>query len=82
LRSFGISEVIVNVHHFANMVIDYLKTNKNFGMRIEISREDVLLDTGGGLKKPPGFSSTIPLAVIPAKPTSPSSSTTSTSSAP
>src|SRR5467141_5434643 len=55
LRSFGISEVIVNVHHFANMVIDYLKTKKNFGMRIEISREDVLLDTGGGLKKASWF---------------------------
>jgi mannose-1-phosphate guanylyltransferase len=55
LRCFGISEVIVNVHHFANMVIDYLKTNKNFGMRIEISREDVLLDTGGGLKKAAWF---------------------------
>jgi NDP-sugar pyrophosphorylase family protein len=51
LRAFGISEVIINVHHFADRVIDYLKSNKNFGMRIEISREDVLLDTGGGLKK-------------------------------
>jgi mannose-1-phosphate guanylyltransferase len=52
LSSFGIREVIVNVHHFADMIVDYLKTNKNFGMRIEISREDdVLLDTGGGLKK-------------------------------
>jgi mannose-1-phosphate guanylyltransferase len=52
LNSFGIREVIVNVHHFAEMIVDYLKTNKNFGMRIEISREDdVLLDTGGGLKK-------------------------------
>ena len=51
LRAFGVTEVIVNVHHFADMVIDYLRSNKNFGMRIEISREDVLLDTGGGLKK-------------------------------
>ena len=52
LSSFGIREVIVNVHHFADMIADYLKANKNFGMRIEISREDdVLLDTGGGLKK-------------------------------
>jgi mannose-1-phosphate guanylyltransferase len=51
LRAFGVSEVIINVHHFADMVIDYLKTNKNFGMRIEVSREEVLLDTGGGLKK-------------------------------
>jgi NDP-sugar pyrophosphorylase family protein len=51
LASFGIHEVIVNVHHFAEMVSAYLNNNNNFGMRIEISREDVLLDTGGGLKK-------------------------------
>ena len=51
LRGCGISEVIINVHHFADLVVDYLKANANFGMRIEISREDVLLDTGGGLKK-------------------------------
>jgi mannose-1-phosphate guanylyltransferase len=51
LRTFGIREVIINVHHFADMVVEYLKANDNFGMRIEISREDVLLDTGGGLKK-------------------------------
>src|SRR5258708_2438017 len=51
LRTSGISEVIVNVHHFADMVVAYLKAHDNFGMRIEVSREDVLLDTGGGLKK-------------------------------
>src|SRR5467141_3700925 len=51
LRTFGITEVIINVHHFADLLIDYLKSHKNFGMRIEISREEVLLDTGGGLKK-------------------------------
>jgi NDP-sugar pyrophosphorylase family protein len=51
LRNFGIREVIVNVHHFADMVVAYLKANDNFGMRIEISREEVLLDTGGGLKR-------------------------------
>ena len=51
LRVFGIREVIVNVHHFADMILEYLKTNDNFGMRIEVSREEVLLDTGGGLKK-------------------------------
>jgi mannose-1-phosphate guanylyltransferase len=55
LRSFGVAEVIINVHHFADMVIDYLKSHENFGMRIEISREDVLLDTGGGLKKATWF---------------------------
>jgi NDP-sugar pyrophosphorylase family protein len=51
LRVYGIREVIINVHHFADMILDYLKTNHNFGMRIEVSREEVLLDTGGGLKK-------------------------------
>jgi mannose-1-phosphate guanylyltransferase len=51
LSSFGIREVIINVHHFAEMIVDYLKANDNFGMRIDISREDILLDTGGGLKK-------------------------------
>ena len=55
LRDFGIREVIVNVHHFADMVVDYLKANYNFGMRIEVSREDILLDTGGGLKKAAWF---------------------------
>src|SRR6266581_2760845 len=56
LRAFGVTEVIINVHHFADMVIDYLKSNNNFGMRIEISREDnLLLDTGGGLKKAAWF---------------------------
>jgi mannose-1-phosphate guanylyltransferase len=55
LAACGIHEVIVNVHHFADMVVDYLKKNGSFGMRIEISREDVLLDTGGGLKKAAWF---------------------------
>ncbi len=51
LRAFGIREVIINVHHFADMILEYLKTNDNFQMRIEVSREEVLLDTGGGVKK-------------------------------
>ncbi len=55
LASFGIHDVIVNVHHFADLVIEYLKMNDNFGMRIEISHEDILLDTGGGLKKAAWF---------------------------
>jgi NDP-sugar pyrophosphorylase family protein len=51
LSSYGIRDVIINVHHFSDRIVDYLKAHKNFGMRIEISWEDVLLDTGGGLKK-------------------------------
>jgi NDP-sugar pyrophosphorylase family protein len=55
LRSFGVGEVIVNAHHFAEMIADYLKANDNFGMRIEVSREEELLDTGGGLKQAAHF---------------------------
>jgi NDP-sugar pyrophosphorylase family protein len=51
LRGFGIREVIINVHHRAEMIVEYLKKNANFGMGIEVSREEILLDTGGGLKK-------------------------------
>ena len=51
LRSFGIIDVIVNTHHFAGMVQEYLERNKNFGMNVAISHEEILLDTGGGLKK-------------------------------
>ena len=55
LRDFGISDVIINVHHYADMVIDRVKAAGNFGMHVEFSREDVLLDTGGGLKKASWF---------------------------
>jgi NDP-sugar pyrophosphorylase family protein len=55
LRRFGISEVMINAHHLAEKIVDYLRTRQNFGMRIEISREEVLLDTGGGLKRAAPF---------------------------
>ena len=55
LRRFGITDVIVNVHHFADQLEDYLRSHNSFGMHIEISREDELLDTGGGLLKAAPF---------------------------
>jgi len=55
LASFGVRDVIINVHHFADLVIQYLKANNNFGLQIEFSREELLLDTGGGLKKASWF---------------------------
>lgn len=55
LREFGIGEVMVNAHHFAEQIVDYLGAHRNFGMRIEISREETLLDTGGGLKRAAQF---------------------------
>ena len=56
LKSFGVTEIIVNVHHHAEKVAAFLKSKNNFGIRIELSREDgLLLDTGGGLKKAAWF---------------------------
>ncbi|HUB51729.1 MAG TPA: nucleotidyltransferase family protein [Terracidiphilus sp.] len=50
LREAGVTDVIVNAHHFAEQIDEYLKGREDPGMRIEISREAELLDTGGGLK--------------------------------
>lgn len=55
LRDAGVHDVVINAHHFADALIAYLETHGNFGMQIEVSREDVLLDTGGGLKKAAWF---------------------------
>lgn len=50
LRAAGVTEIVVNVHHFAASVRQFLREKNHFGMRIEIAQEDILLDTGGGLK--------------------------------
>ncbi|UCH15597.1 MAG: nucleotidyltransferase family protein [Bacteroidales bacterium] len=56
LKHFGVDEIIINVHHFAEQIIDWLRDKKNFNIRIELSDEtDKLLDTGGGLKKASWF---------------------------
>jgi NDP-sugar pyrophosphorylase family protein len=55
LRKYAVQDVIINAHHFADMLCAYLDANQNFGMNIEISREDILLDTGGGLKQASHF---------------------------
>lgn len=52
LISEGVDEIVINVHHFAQQIIDFLKAKNNFGIKIWISDEtDELLDTGGGIKK-------------------------------
>ncbi len=56
LKDTGFTDVTVNVHHFGQMIIDYLAANNNFGLNIHISDErDLLLDTGGGLLKARDF---------------------------
>jgi NDP-sugar pyrophosphorylase family protein len=52
LKSYGITRVIINVHHFAGQIIEFLRGHGDFGIEIAISDEsDQLLDTGGGLRK-------------------------------
>lgn len=56
LKDHGIVDVIINVHHFAGKIIDYLSVNNNFGMNIALSDEtEQLLDTGGGVRKASWF---------------------------
>jgi Nucleoside-diphosphate-sugar pyrophosphorylase involved in lipopolysaccharide biosynthesis/translation initiation factor 2B, gamma/epsilon subunits (eIF-2Bgamma/eIF-2Bepsilon) len=56
LLHHGFNDIIINVHHHPDMIINFLEKNKNFGANISISDErDILLDTGGGLKKAAPF---------------------------
>ena len=54
LRAAGVTEVIVNTHHYAELMGQFL-SSRNFGLRVEISPEPILLDTGGGLKNAAWF---------------------------
>ena len=52
LKAAGYERIVVNVHHFAQQIVDYLAANDNFGLDIRISDETAgLLETGGGIKK-------------------------------
>ncbi len=52
LKHAGFDRIVVNVHHFPDMIIDFLKSRDNYGIEIEVSDErDGLLDTGGALVK-------------------------------
>ena len=52
LKDSGFTEIVINIHHFGEQIIDFLKTNNDFGLTIHISDErDRLLDTGGGIRK-------------------------------
>ncbi len=57
LRDAGITDIVINVHHFPDQIIDAVRANNGWGCDIAISDErDALLDTGGGLKKALSFS--------------------------
>lgn len=56
LKRFGFKDLIINVHHFPDMIVDYLAEHDNFGVNITISDErEALLETGGGLQKAAWF---------------------------
>jgi len=56
LTAAGFNEIIINIHHFSQQIIDFVKINRSFGIRIEFSDEqEELLDTGGGIKKAAWF---------------------------
>lgn len=56
LKSAGFNQIMVNVHHFPDQIKNFLKTNRNFGIKIAVSDEkEMLLDTGGGLRKAQDF---------------------------
>lgn len=57
LKQSGFNELVINIHHFGEQIIDFLEANQKFGLTIHISDErEQLLDTGGGIKKPHHFS--------------------------
>jgi len=52
LKAAGYERIVVNVHHFAQQIVDYLQNHQNFGLDIRISDETGgLLETGGGIRK-------------------------------
>ncbi len=52
LKACGFTDLIINIHHFGEQILDFLRANNNFGVDINISDErDYLLDTGGAIKK-------------------------------
>jgi len=56
LASFEINTIIINIHHFADQIISFIKKNKGFGSNISFSDErDEVLETGGGIKKAAWF---------------------------
>ncbi len=55
LMQAGVDQIIINVHHLADMIVDYVRAQNSFGIHIEFSPEPAILGTGGGLQKASWF---------------------------
>lgn len=65
LQRYGIHDVVINVHHFAHQIVEALTVNKGWGSRFTISDEtDIVLETGGGLKKARPFLEGAPFVLM------------------
>ena len=64
LRRYGITEVIINLHHLGDLIEKELGDGSRFGMRLAYSRESVILGTGGGIKQAEGFFGGAPFMVL------------------
>jgi len=52
IKAAGFTDIVINIHHFGEQIIDFLSSKNNFGLKVDISDErDYLLDTGGGIKQ-------------------------------
>jgi len=64
LRAGGVTEVVINLHHLGQRIVDCLGEGARFGLRIRYSWEDPILDTGGGIKRAESLLSGEPFVVV------------------
>ncbi len=64
LKAYGVRDIVVNVHHHHQQIIDYLDRGRPFGVSIELRFEPEILGTGGGIKNTEDFWDDEPFIVI------------------
>lgn len=69
IKAAGITDIVVNVHHFPDQIIHFLQENNYFGCHIAVSDErEMLLETGGGLRKAKSLLTSSPNSLIASSP--------------
>jgi NDP-sugar pyrophosphorylase family protein len=64
LKKYGIKDIIINLHHLGEKIENTLGDGSRWGIRISYSREEIILGTGGGIKKAQAFLSDSAFLVI------------------